>query len=77
MKINDLIDDLKELKELGYEDVLMSSDPEGNTFYKAYEVNLLWSENWLEDDGYTEEDRPQEEFLKSVIIWPGQQVEPH
>lgn len=75
MKIEDLITMLQDLQKKGFTKVGMSQDPEGNGYYEAGGAWPIWDESMLEE-GYEEDDRPQEEFLTTAIIWPGCHIEP-
>ena len=75
MHIADLITRLQELQDKGYKQVLMSGDPEGNYYYTVDDADPIWQDSLLEL-GYTEEDRPNDEFINAIIIGPGIMVEP-
>ena len=80
MTINDLIEKLQELLEegqvTGEEDVIVASDPEGNSFRTLDEVHLgrydgdsAWPHQTEPDGQYDEEDlRPEAELV--LVIWP-------
>lgn len=72
MTKNNLIKELQKIK--GNPNIVLSSDPEGNSFSTLYqvdgEINFFDEENREFMDTEDMDERDYDRYVKSIVLWP-------